>query len=744
MKKIIIISILSFLIVPNLKAEIIDKIIVNGNERVADETISMFSGVNVKDNLQDQDLNDIIKNLYNTNFFSDISINFYNGELIINVIENPIVQTVDINGVKHKGILKVLSEQIILKEKTSYNESFVKIDEKKISNILRTNGYYFSEVKSKIKKNDNNTIDLIYEIDLGDRAHIKKIKFIGNKKIKDRKLKNIIVSEESKFWKFISKRKFLDINRIELDEKLLKNYYKNIGYYNVKLESSSAQIIDEKNFELVFNINAGEKYFFNNLELIIPRDYTHDNFINISEALKKLKGKLYSLNKIETILKEIDNIALTKQFEFINARYQESLYGKNQINLKIILEETEKYYVEKINIYGNYITSENVIRNKLIIDEGDAFNDILFNKSINEIKSTRIFKTVDSQISESSVDKKKVIDIFVEEKPTGEISAGAGTGTSGSVISFGIKENNYLGKGVKLNTSVSITDDSLQGIFSINNPNYKNSDKSLRTTFESSKTDLMSNYGYEVNKTGFSVGTSYEQFKDIYFSPEISNYYEKLDTSSKASASRKKQEGSFFESEFSYGLTLNKLNQNFQPTDGYKSSFYQTLPLISDDTALVNSFDFSKYFQIKEEMIFSVSLLAMTVNSITGEDVRASKRIFLPGRRLRGFEIGKIGPVESGDYIGGNYGSAINFNATLPQLFPDLQNIDFSLFFDAGNVWGVDYNESLDSSKVRSSTGLAVDWFTPIGPLSFSFTQPITKASSDVTESFRFNIGTSF
>ncbi|SVE41690.1 uncharacterized protein METZ01_LOCUS494544, partial [marine metagenome] len=133
MKKIIIISILSFLIIPNLKAEIIDKIIVNGNERVADETISMFSGVNIKDNLQNQDLNDIIKNLYKTNFFSDISIHFNNGELLINVIENPIIQTVDINGVKHKGILKVLSEQIILKEKTSYNESFVKIDEKKIS-----------------------------------------------------------------------------------------------------------------------------------------------------------------------------------------------------------------------------------------------------------------------------------------------------------------------------------------------------------------------------------------------------------------------------------------------------------------------------------------------------------------------------------------------------------------------------------------------------------------------------------
>ena len=254
----------------------------------------------------------------------------------------------------------------------------------------------------------------------------------------------------------------------------------------------------------------------------------------------------------------------------------------------------------------------------------------------------------------------------------------------------------------------------------------------------------MTKYGYKSTKTGFTFGTSFEQFRNVFFSPEISTYHETMKTSSSASTSRKNQEGDYLESTFNYGLTVNKLNQNFQPTDGYKGTFYQSIPVYSDDASIVNSYQFAKYFKLKDEMIFSVMLYGKAVNSLTGENVRGTKRIFIPSKKLRGFKIGKIGPVDSGDYIGGNYGSSINFATTFPQLFPDLQNMDFKLFLDAANLWGVDYDNSLDKSKLRTSAGFAVDWFTPIGPLNFSIAQPITKASTDVTEKFRFNIGTTF
>ena len=733
-----------FIFINFANSEIIKSIKVDGNKRISTETIKIFTELKINNDYDVNEINEVVKKLYSTNYFENIKIKVSNNTLYIAVIENPIVQTIKFDGVKNKRILEVLRDKTIIKEKSPFIENKVKRDVEIVNNILRTNGYYFSKVLSKFIENDNNTIDLIFDIDLGEKAFIKKITFIGDKRIKDNKLRKIIVSEEAKFWKFLSNKKFLDINRIKLDEKLLFNYYKNKGYYNVSIESSSAKIINDNDFELIFNINSGQKYYFGKIDLVVPDDYSKESFEQIIKTQKELEGKVYSLNKIKKILDKIDLVALTKEFEFINAKYNETLVG-NKINFLIKLEDLEKFYIERINIYGNFITSENVIRNSLIVDEGDPYNKILVNKSINEIKSKRIFKTVNETITDGSSTNLKIINIDVEEQPTGEISAGAGTGTSGSTVSFGIRENNYLGSGVKIDTNAAISDNGLKGILSVNNPNYKNSNKSLITTIEATQSDYMSRFGYKSSKTGFSVGTSFEQYEDVYFSPSISNYFETLKTSSKASAAKKKQKGDYIDSNFNYGLTLNKLNQNWQPSSGSKISFYQTLPIYADDFSIRNSVDYAKYYSPNENAILSFKFFAQTINSVAGEDVRISKRIFIPNKRLKGFEYGKVGPKDGTDYIGGNYATAVNFATTLPGLFSDLENIDFSFFIDAGNVWGVDYNDALDdNSKLRSSTGLAVDWLTPIGPLSFSFAQPITKASSDKTESFRFDIGTTF
>ena len=733
-----------FIITISANSEIIKEIKVNGNKRVSSATIKIFSEIEVNSDLSVNQLNDVVKKLYSTNFFNNVELIVEKNILYISVIENPLIQTLTFEGVKNKRIIKLLNEKIEMREKSSFIKNRVKNDEEKIINILRTNGYYFSKVTPKIKKNDNNTVDLIFEIDLGDKAYIKKITFIGNKKIKENKLKKVIISEEAKFWKFVSSRKFLDLNRIKLDEKLLYNFYKNKGYYNVSVESSSAKVIDESNFELIFNINAGKKYYFGQIDLIIPDEYSPESFKKIINVKDKLKGKTYSLNKIKKILNEIDEIALTKEFEFISAKYKENIIDNN-INLSIKLEESKKFYIERINVFGNYITEENVIRNSLLVDEGDAYNEILVNKSINEIKSRRLFKTVNKIIDDGSSKDLKIININVEEQPTGEIFAGAGTGTSGSSLSFGIKENNYLGKGVKLDSQVSISDTALQGSLTMNNPNYKNSQKSLRTSLEATKIDQMSRFGYESTKTGFSIGTVFEQYEDIYFSPSISNYLETLKTSSVASDAKKKQKGDYFDSSFNYGLSLNKLNQNFQPSSGFKSTFFQSLPIYSDDYSIENKYDFVKYYSPNENAILSFRFLAQSINSLTGDDVRISKRIYIPSKRLKGFEFGKIGPKDGNDYIGGNYATAFNFATTLPGIFKDLETIDFSFFVDAANVWGVDYSDTIDdNSKIRTSSGLAVDWLTPIGPLSFSFAKPITKADTDRTENFRFDIGTTF
>ena len=726
-------------------AETVTKIDVSGNERISDETIVLFSGIKLNQNINQTDLNNIIKKLYETSFFEDISITFQENILSFKVKENPLIQSISFEGIKNKSLINKIDEIIIQKEKASFVQSKIKIDQDRILNSLRVSGYYFSEVSTNIKKNENNTVDIIYNIKLGDRALIKNIKFIGNKVYKDNKLRKIIVSEEAKFWKFLSTKKTIDIQRFKLDENLLRNFYKNNGYYNVNINSSFAQIIDDKNFEIVFNIDAGNKFFFKKLDLIIPDDYRKEDFKDLNNLLSKLETKPYSLNRVEDILDEIDQIALNNNYEFVSASYNEKIVEENKINLTINLKDTEKFYIDKINITGNFITSERVIRNQLLADEGDPYNDLLINKSYNNIRALGIFKKVDTNVETFSNKKTKIINIEIEEQPTGELFAGAGTGTSGSSVSFGISENNYLGEGIKLGSEIAISEQTIVGKLFVNEPNYKNSNRSFSRGIERSENDYLSKYGYKTEKTGFSFGTAYEQYENIFFSPTVSNYYEKISTNSKASAAKKKQDGDYFDLLLNYDLSLNKLNQNFNPTDGYKVSFSQELPLHSEEYTLINTINYSKYLETQGSTVYSFRFLAAASNSISNDDARITKRIIIPQKRLRGFVPGKIGPKDGDDYIGGNYGSAVNVTSTLPQLFTEVQNLDLSLFFDAANVWGVDYSSSIDdNSKIRSSTGIALDWFTPIGPLTLSYSIPITKNSTDKTENFRFNIGTTF
>ena len=744
--KLIIFTISIFLLLTSLLvAKPIDELIIKGNERISSETIKVFSGFNKGDNVNQNDLNDIIKSLYETNFFENVTIEIVNNNLIITVKENPIIQEVVIEGIKKESLKNQIYDSLILKNKSSYVDYLAKNDLQKIKNMLRVSGFYLSEVKTLIQNNNNNTVNLIYNINLGEKALIKKIKFIGDKKFKDRKLRQVIVSEESKFWKFISNKKYLNTKRIKLDERLLLNFYRNKGYYNAKIETSTAKFINDQNFELTYNISAGKKFIFNNLNISLPIDYDVKNFKEISNTLEELKNTTYTLNKIEKILKEIDKISLSYQYEFISAQVKEEIIDNHKLNLTFVISETEKNYVEKINIIGNSITRENVIRNSLFVDEGDAFNEILHNKSLNRIRARGIFEKVDSKILDGSNPNLKIIEIEVEEKATGEISAGAGFGTSGSTFGFGIRENNYLGQGIKVNTNLTFSNNSVKGELSMNNPNFKNSNNSLSTSISSTSSDFLADYGYKSNLSSLSLGTNFERYEDLFFYPTIDINYEKLETTPKASTNLKKQEGDYFETAFIYTLDYDKRNQRFQPTEGFRSQFTQTLPVVSDNYEVKNIYEISKYVPFDNGMIGNIIFGAAAVNGVTGKDVRISKRLYVPERKLRGFKKGRIGPIENNDYVGGNYRAMFNANTTLPYLFPESQNTDFRIFFDAATLWGVDYSSEVkDTKKIRSSAGVAIDWYTPVGPLSFSLAQPITQDSTDQTETFRFNIGTTF
>ena len=323
--------------------------------------------------------------------------------------------------------------------------------------------------------------------------------------------------------------------------------------------------------------------------------------------------------------------------------------------------------------------------------------------------------------------------------------AGAGYGTDGSTFSVGIRENNFKGEGINLNSKLSISEETLKGFITYSHPNFAYSDRALSTSLESSVTDKLTDFGYKSSLNSVSIGTRYEQFENTFFSPRISVSSETLDTTSTASAAYKKQEGSYFDTTFDYGLTYDKRNSVYQPTSGFYSSWFQQLPIISENQTIINGYRITGYKEFVDDMVVSSGIYSRAVNSLTNDDVRVSKRLFAPSSRLRGFESGKVGPVDGTDHIGGNYVVTFNTSSTVPYILQTQENMDLKVFFDAGNIWGVDYSSTLDDSNtIRTSTGVALEWTTPVGPLSFSFSEVLSKASTDKTESFKFQLGTTF
>ena len=726
----------------NVFADVINNVEIKNNNRITKETIISFGGIEVGKNYSKEQLNEILIDLYSTNFFSDINFDVQGDTLIVEVVERKIIQQIVLNGIKAEKNKKMILKSLGLREKSPYVTFLAKQDIKKIENALNNAGYYFNKVDVLLKDNNNDTVDLIYNIDLGQKALIKNIIFTGEKYYKDKKLKNIIVSEESKFWKFISNKKYLNPNQIDLDLRLLERFYLNKGFYNVKIKSSSA-IFNDNHFNLVYNIDAGNIYTIKDTKLILPDDFDEKDFNEVNKVLKNLKEKKYSLNKLNKVVDKIDQISVSRLYDFIDATIETEVRDDDKLNITFKVKESEKFYVKKINIIGNNITEERVIRDMLEVDEGDPFNKLLHAKSINNLKSRNIFQDVQTKIIDTPDVNLKDINITVEEKATGEVLVGAGVGSEGGTAQFSISENNFLGKGIRLSTGLRISEERLRGNFTVTNPNFNYTGKSLSTDIFLTDTDKLADSGYKSTNTGFSFGTGFEQYDDVFFKPTFKTTYEDLTTNSTASKNLKKQQGSYFTSEVSYLIDLDKRNQRFQTSDGYQFKFIQGIPLISDSNTFLNGFQFDTYNSYND----ITSSLGLYLRAVTGlsDDVRVSERVNLPRKRLRGFESGRIGPVDDNDHVGGNYAASLNFQTNLPFLFPSFQSMDFNYFIDAGNVWGVDYSNSVgDSSHIRSSTGVGLEWFSPIGPFTFTLAEPISKIDSDRTQSFQFNIGTTF
>ena len=745
MKKFIIkILLISSLLSSISYSEVINKIEINGNSRIKNETILGLANIKLNKNYTAGQINNFQKKLYESNFFKLVNFEFKNNVLFINVSENPIIDFYYINGVKSKIREDFFYNSLNLGPNKIFSEYFLKTDIEKIKNNYLEAGYLDVKILPEISQISGNALNVVINIIEGKNYKVRRVYFSGNTFFSPSTLLDVISTSEHSWWKFLSSVTNYNQNRIVFDKSLLKNFYLDNGFYDVQIISADTNFIKNKGVDLTFSINSGNKYNFSNFEIFDKNNNLRKKDIfNIKKIIEKDLKNTYSRSTLIRIQNKIINYLNLNNIEFVDLNISANKQKKNKIDITFDFYKTDRLFVNLINIKGNSITEEAVIRNNLSFSEGDTFTRKKLDDSLKKLRNTGIFS--DNKITSKKIENELVdIEVNVEEQPTGSISAGLGVGSAESSIGGELKEKNLFGKGIVSNANVRFGTQKISGSINAIIPDYNNTGNKVGVSLFALSTEF-DNAGYESKKIGTSAFTEYNLFEDISLNYGLGFDLDKISTNENASSLYKSRAGNYITYKTFYNIDNDKRDRNFKPTSGYKTGFGQSLAVPGSDISYLSNNVYSNFYhQIKKGYVFNVKAGLNTINSIGDDDIKLSDRNFLSSKKLRGFESYGIGPVDGKDHIGGNYSFYSTIGSTFPNPLPEKWNADSIVFIDAGNVWGVDFDSSKDSNKLRSSVGIGLDWTSPLGPLSFTYAEVLSSASTDKEESFSFQIGSSF
>ena len=716
-----------------------------GNKRVSPSTIESLIDKKTL-NIDSIYINNLTRKIYNTDFFSDIKISFEQDILTVTVVENPIVNFFYINGLSGNDLDKV-NKIVTLKENTIFSSSKLKKDIEEVKQYFKLEGYYSAIIDPEVIKLENNDVNLILNFDLKNKSRISNIYFIGDKYFSQSQLADVISSSEYSWWKLFSSGT-LSEERIEYDKKLLKDFYKLRGFYDIQIESVYAKVLNNEEFTLTYSVNSGKRFKFGNVDIkTFSQVYNNEDILEIKKISEKLtKDEYYSSFTLSKLNKTIVSYLDSKKYYNFDINIEEVKNPGEVIDVIVQLIQEKKIPINKINISGNTITNEKFIRDNMVLSEGDNLSNAKIRKSVDIIKSKQIFSKVEYKVDESDNKNGKELNLFVKEQPTGSISAGIGYGSNGAMFEGSLNEKNFLGNGVNLNFTGRLSSEKITGDLTYVDPNFNNSEKEMAYSLFSEKDDY-SNSGYSSKKVGSKISTKYEIYEDIAFRPSIAIQFDKLETDSSASNLLRSRSGNYTTTSLGYAFYGDFRDSKFNPSSGYTFYFDQNLATLISDIPTIQTSVGSIFYKelINDKFIGSAKIKLSNVTALDNKDAKLSDRLYAGNLDLRGFESRGVGPVDNGDHIGGNNLAILTIKSTFPNPIPESLKANTFIFYDAGNVWGVDYSDIISSnSKLRSSIGVAMDFVSPIGPLSFAYSIPISKSSTDKEQRFLFNIGSSF
>ncbi|AQR63493.1 outer membrane protein assembly factor BamA [Brevundimonas sp. LM2] len=755
---------------------VVNRILVQGQQRIDQTTVLSYLPIQPGDTIDPVILDVAIRTLTRTQLFADVQIGLQNnGDLVVRIVENPIINQVVFEGNSAINEEK-LNEEVTIAPRGIYTRARVQEDVGKIIELYRLSGRISATVTPKLVQLEQNRVDVIFEIDEGPETGVQAITFLGNTAYSDSELREVMVTKESAWFRLFTKNDNYDPGRLDYDREQLRKFYTNRGYYDFRITSAVAELApDDSAFGMTLTVDEGDRYNFGTIDVVTENDRLNADFLKLLLPIRS--GDLYESDKIETSVDALTFAAGSAGYAFvdINPTYRANP-ETDTVDVTFNVSEGQRVYVDRINIIGNTRTIDPVIRRELLLTEGDAFNRTLVERSRNNLRGLGFFKEVTIDETRGSAPDRSIVNVNVQEQPTGELSVGAGFSSVDSfVVNLGISERNFRGRGQNVVARTEWGSLRQQIDFRFTEPRFLGRDIGAGFDLFHSRYDFQEESSFDYRSTGAGLRLTYplngySRLSTRYFikDDEIIVPTGYCGVNGSGSSALCDQVGSSLNSSVGYTLLVDRRNDPIRATRGWTGSLRQDFAGIGGDVNYVKTeVDASTYYGITPNWIVSVTGSAGYVAGWAGDAIRINDRFFRGGNTFRGFENAGMGPrdLRTNDALGGNFYAVASAELTLPNGLPEQYGIKTSLFADVGTLGVLDDRYTLNASglssacpadaeigdscvaddlSLRASVGLSVHWKAPVGPIRFDFSQILSSEEYDRTETFRFSTSTQF
>ncbi len=770
----------------------INSIQVVGNQRIEANTVASYLLIRPGERYNEERIDLSVKTLFATGLFADVLIEPNGGDLIIRVIENPIINRVIIEGNKALKTDKI-TDEVEATPRSVFTRAKAQADVQRIIELYRVSGRFAADVTPKVVQQAQNRVDLIFEIIEGPTTGVRRINFIGNDEYSDKRLRDEMVTSESKWYKFFSSNDNYDPNRLEFDREQLRTFYTDRGFADFRVASATAELTpDQEDFYITFTLDEGEEYVWG--EIDVSTELTTLDGDVLRRLIPIKSGEIYQASRVESAIETLTFAAGASGYAFVDIQPRIRRNREDQtVDVTFELAEGPRVYIERIDIVGNTTTLDYVIRREMELVEGDAFNRVLLDRSRQRIRSLRFFDPADGVViteRQGSQPDRAIVEVRVAEQPTGELSFSAGFSSADSfLIDVSISQRNLRGRGQLLRFVVRASANRQEIDLRFTEPRFLGRNLAAGIEVFDVTNDFLDEAGFRSERRGLQLSLGFPvtentslqaryalRTEDITV-PNINCFDENGEILPEVrfdpqTSSLCDQVGGRTSSIFGYTFGWDRRNDPIEPTRGFDLNLSQEFAGLGGDAQYLRTeLSANTYYGIFRDVIATGRLTAGHILPFGGDTVPLNDRFFKGSNSFRGFDNAGLGPriivtdnttdevIFSGNAQGGNVFAIASAEVSFPLGLPEQYGILGSFFFEAGTVGVLDdefifdpqvdtgtnsTTRIVDDLSLRAVIGASVFWESPFGPIRFDFAEVLQAEDYDRTESFQFNTRTRF